>query len=441
MKILMTLYQIQDYGGIINHAEFLALGLKTLGHEVDFNILVPKSTTNVIARPPTNFHEYTKSVGTGYAHHQAKGWTGVPKIPYLNEGRRKQFKEDCSKYDAVLWHIPVPTLNKENKGIQQWLDLYDNGTKNIAIIHDGNLPKLYPHLSLIEEKFHSAICVHESAFNSASCIGIPRKMIVNPFDTDLYKMERTKEFEAREGFCAIQVFKAWKRMDTLVRAIPHMKNTQAKIVGGKGIEYRYMTSKDKCKPKYFEPDGTRIWENALKAGMSFVGTVPNIDALTHMNYTRLQIDPSWSLKYSDYGAHFNRTSVEAIIMGGVPLATDLGMKGSKVFEKDKNYIEIPHTATPQQFAEIVDSALVDKQQWLTINSNNQVLLSRFNMKTVAQAYIDLITCDTNTLPKGAVDEQTALNANKNLQFFNIESCIKPTRSSQPQVEGQLHRNL
>ncbi len=61
----MTLYQIQDYGGIINHAEFLALGLKTLGHEVDFNILVPKSTTNVISRPPTDFHEYTKNVGTG----------------------------------------------------------------------------------------------------------------------------------------------------------------------------------------------------------------------------------------------------------------------------------------------------------------------------------------------------------------------------------------
>jgi hypothetical protein len=128
-------------------------------------------------------------------------------------------------------------------------------------------------------------------------------------------------------------------------------------------------------------------------------------------------------------------------MGSVPLATDLGMKGSKVFEKDKNYIEIPHTATPQRFADIVDNALMDKQQWLTINSHNQALLSKFDMKTVAQGYIDLITCDTNTLPKGAVDDQTALNANKNLQFFNIESRIMPTRPSQPKVEGQLHLNF
>ena len=41
MKILMTMFQIQDYGGIINHAEHLAAGLKNNGCEVDFTILVP----------------------------------------------------------------------------------------------------------------------------------------------------------------------------------------------------------------------------------------------------------------------------------------------------------------------------------------------------------------------------------------------------------------
>jgi hypothetical protein len=41
MKILMTMFQIQDYGGIVNHAEHLAAGLKNLGCEVDFNILIP----------------------------------------------------------------------------------------------------------------------------------------------------------------------------------------------------------------------------------------------------------------------------------------------------------------------------------------------------------------------------------------------------------------
>ena len=39
MKFLMTLFQIQDYGGIINHAEYLAKGLKRLGHEVDLSLI------------------------------------------------------------------------------------------------------------------------------------------------------------------------------------------------------------------------------------------------------------------------------------------------------------------------------------------------------------------------------------------------------------------
>ena len=46
MKFLMTLFQIQDYGGIINHAEYLTKGLKELGHEVDFRVLVPKGAVS-----------------------------------------------------------------------------------------------------------------------------------------------------------------------------------------------------------------------------------------------------------------------------------------------------------------------------------------------------------------------------------------------------------
>ena len=42
MKILMTLYQIQDYGGIINHLENLTHGFKRNGDEVDVVMLCPK---------------------------------------------------------------------------------------------------------------------------------------------------------------------------------------------------------------------------------------------------------------------------------------------------------------------------------------------------------------------------------------------------------------
>ena len=415
MKFLMTLFQIQDYGGIINHAEYLAAGLKELGHEVDFQILVPK--TKVVERrtTPKDLDKYRK-VGTGYFFHQARGWYGLPKIPYLSEYHRKMFKQRCSKYDAVLWHIPVPTLSKENKGVQDWLDLYDHDSKNIAIIHDGNLPELYPHLNCVAEHFHAAVCVHESAVNSGDMLDIPRKLIVNPFD--LTGIDGWTDFERRKGFAAIQVFKAWKRVDTLIRAIPHMQNKEEKFVGGEGIEYRYMTSQDKCKPKYFDEHGDRIWDKALRYGMTHMGTVPGDVVYQTLREVKLQIDPSYSKKYSSFGAHFNRTTVEAMICGAVPMATDWGMTRSRLFAPGLNYIEIPAGCSPEHFAHLVDKGVTDKNQWLRIKENNLKRVEIFDMRNVAQEYVDLVK-NNGDCALGSPDATAIARCNKNLEFFGI----------------------
>lgn len=421
MKFLMTLFQIQDYGGIINHAEHLTKGLKELGHEVDFRILVPKSAVSnkQLMRGRSN-HEGYKSLegGTGYMFHQARGWKGVPKVPYVSKQARQQFKEDCSKYDAVLWHIPVPTLNKDNAGIKEWLELYDHGSKNIAIIHDGNLPKLYPHLISVSKHFHAAVCVHESAYNSAEYLNIPRKLILNPFDIH---GELGPEFSKRDGLMAVQIFKAWKRVDTLIRAIPHVRPYADMFVGGAGIEYRYMTSKEKCKPQYFDAYGNRIWETALKHGMQYLGVLENKAVLDLLKKVKLQIDPSFSKKYSGYGAHFNRTTIEAMINGAVPMATDLGMKDSQIFKSGKNFIEIPHTATPEEFGDIINDSLINKAQWETIRDNNMSLLYKFDKRNVAQEYVDLVTQPTHFLKRGRPEKNISFieSCNKNLKFFGL----------------------
>ena len=419
MKFLMTLFQIQDYGGIINHAEYLTKGLKELGHEVDFRVLVPKGAVSNKKSMRGSNEGFTKlEGGTGYLFHQARGWRDVPKVPYVSKQARQQFKEDCSKYDAVLWHIPVPTLNKDNANITAWLDLYDHGSKNIAIIHDGNLPKLYPHLISVSKHFHAAVCVHESAYNSAEYLDIPRKLILNPFKIHgNYGLE----FDQRDGFMAVQIFKAWKRVDTLIRAIPHVKPYTDMFVGGAGIEYRYMTSKEKCKPQYFDSYGNRIWESALKHGMNYLGVLENKTVLEMLQKVKLQIDPSFSKKYSGYGAHFNRTTVEAMIKGAVPMATDLGMKDSQIFKSGQNYIEIPHTATPEEFGGIINDSLKNQTQWESIRHNNLALLNRFDMRNVAQEYVDLVTQPTHFLAKGQPIKNISLVSacNKNLNFFGL----------------------
>src|SRR3546814_7475469 len=44
MKVLITFFEIQDPGGIINHHEQLCAGFKDLGHEVTTKLLVWRET-------------------------------------------------------------------------------------------------------------------------------------------------------------------------------------------------------------------------------------------------------------------------------------------------------------------------------------------------------------------------------------------------------------
>ena len=431
MKILMTLYQIQDYGGIINHLENLTHGFRRNGHEVDVVMLCPKHKITNVKSKRTDWQ--VNPDGTGYQFNQARGWTGLPKVPYLNAAAREAFRDRCEEYDGVLWHIPVPTLNKENKGVSEWVELYNPRAKNFAIIHDGNFPKLYPHLNHIKDCFKGLICVHESAYNSAATIDLKRILIVNPFDLRAWRSNpegfAPLNFNARNGFTSVQIFKAWKRVDELIRAIPLMNSTEHKRIGGAGIEYRYMTSEDKCKPKYYNEHGTKIWDEALKRGMLYLGTIPTSSVYAHLMQSKLQIDPSWSHKYAAYGAHFNRTTVEAMICGAVPMATDLGMIDSKIFKPDINYVQIPHDTTPNYYAALLDHCLSEdyKVQWETIRQNNLELIPRFDLQTVAGVYETVIrwldfadrTTGQYSAEKGLLTDEVREASKKNLKFFGI----------------------
>ena len=91
MKILMTMYQIQDYGGIINHVENLTQGFREAGATVDIALLCPKKKIINVRSKRDDWQINPK--GTGYRYNQARGWTGLPKIAYLNKISRARFRE------------------------------------------------------------------------------------------------------------------------------------------------------------------------------------------------------------------------------------------------------------------------------------------------------------------------------------------------------------
>ena len=414
MKILMTMYQIQDYGGIINHVENLTQGFREAGATVDIALLCPKKKIINVRSKRDDWQINPK--GTGYRYNQARGWTGLPKIPYLNKITRDRFREKTLDYDAVIWHIPVPTLNKDNKGVSEWVDLYHPRAKHFGIIHDGNFPNLYPHLHHIKDLFSGLICVHEAAYYSTMRTGIdiPTKLIVNPFDLTEWQKDPEAyaplNWDERSGFASAQIFKGWKHVDQLIRAIPRMQNNEKKIGGGAGIEYRYMTSYDKCKDKYKEPDGTRIWDNAIRYNMDYVGVIPTPTFYQYMKAAKLQIDPSWSVKYSQFGAHFNRTTVEAMICGAVPVATDLGMNRSGIFIAGTNYLQLEYDSQPANYAHSIDYWLSPdaRAQWLDIRINNmEDIIPNFGFEKVINNYMKFIS-------EGDLDSGFDLVSRKNI---------------------------
>jgi glycosyltransferase involved in cell wall biosynthesis len=387
MKVLLEHFQIQDWGGIVNYSEFLARGLKSQGHEVESVMLKNKGKTGIPKvkdRSGTQGWEFGS--GLGLWMHQKSGWEGMYNLNYVADVAEGE--DWASDYDLVIYIVPVPTCSKATKGDEDWLRLFGNtSAKQLAVVHDGNMQKLYPHLLEVCDRLDGIVCVHDASFNSCDVLPIRRAFIPNPHEYDPL-CDITPMSERTDGFVSMQTFKRWKRVDDLVRAIPHMDDFHEKIVCGGGIEYHYMTSVNKCKPEYMDKDGNKIWDNALEAGMDFRGYITTAERDTVLQDVKLLIDPSWSLKYSELGAHFNRVMVEAMSWGCVPVCTDLGMKNSMLFEAGVNYIEVPYNSNPVEYANYIDNALADNELLTTIQQNNLKLIEMFDKEVIAKSIID-----------------------------------------------------
>src|SRR5258708_1165449 len=151
MKILLTWYPLMDPGGLINHLENLGKAFIELGHEVKFISLEWKErigAVKAIDRGETGVF--------GYSFDQRWGWhfPAEARIPYKGKDNLARWKAYASRFDLVVWEIPVPPVNARNKGNTDWPELYNlpRSVRQQTITHDGNLPA-YAHL------LHVAHCI------------------------------------------------------------------------------------------------------------------------------------------------------------------------------------------------------------------------------------------------------------------------------------------
>lgn len=436
MKIAICLFPIMDWGGIINHTEQMAAGLQELGHEVEFFELIWREAGKGRRK---DMSDGDWRVGaTGIPYHQFKGWNFPATNQLAYKNRPRFVAQRLGKYDAVIWTIPVPTKNSDNERNVDWPTLYENGTKNFVVVHDGNSAKLYPHLIQVEEHLTGVIAVHNCALETSNFLsGIPRFMVVNP-QRPIDEEYRCLTWKSRRpGFVSMQTFKAWKRVEDLVRAIPFLppkKPGEIRMVAGEGIEYRYMVSEDKRKAKYYHAirddfrfSGAPIWESALACGMDRppLGYLPDDEVDDLLHSVRILIDPSYSKSYAASGGHFNRVVVDAIRCGAVPLAVREAT-GNKVLRPNKHYFPIDRDVGPTHYAEqIHDAWNMPSSVAEDFRENGRELFENvFHRRVVCQKLESILRGQVNA---DRVDDERPVKAEIKAreiltQFFRIDPC-------------------
>ena len=397
MKILVALHQCMDLGGIINHTEQLIGGLQDLGHTVHLKELVWAFHANDHRKNA----DWTMGP-SGIPHHQGKGWkfSKENRIAYRGGANLSGAKQKLERYDMIIWTVPVPSKNKNNLNNNEWPELYDlpSRIKQVAFMHDGNAKKGNAHIIAIEQHLSGLACVHPCALNSSDFVNTPRALVVNPQQDPV---RAVYDWEDKfPGFVNMQTFKAWKHAHELVGAIRHMKPKEAdelREIAGKGIEYQYLTSEDKCKDAYFHDDGERFWEAAEANGMTHHDYWDTDEVDMYLKQARVLVDPSWSNNYSRAGGHFNRVVVDAMIRGAVPVARKMGM-GTEVFDEGVHYIGIPQDADLQEYAAIVqDAGNMPISQAREMRRENVAILPMFDRKTVAKRLVDLANGEIDTV--------------------------------------------
>lgn len=399
MKILVAMHVFNNFGGILNHNEQLIAGLKDLGYDVTFAYLktTKKPDYNVVPNIPEG---YELGEGTGLPFHQGNGYVS-PYYSIKDKDSIAKFVKEANKHDILIWQSIFGFKQSATERDQSWLPMVtDVKAKQIVVIHDGNLKKLYSWIHRFSEHITGLACVHPAAMKQADFMPVPRNMILNP--QDISEVEIAPFSDRVNKLLAPQTFKRWKHVDDLVAAVPYIEGRV--YIAGDGMERAYMASEEKCKPEYYctkelDPDATedrlgkRIWQNALDTKkMAYLGFITGANRDKILNTSMFLLDPSWSLTY---GEHFNRSIVDAMRVGCVPIARNYGISDNvggigTLFKPGENYLMIPHDATPKQFGELVNHYFkISQESYVDIRANNWDIIQNFDRKKIAQQFINL----------------------------------------------------
>ena len=126
--------------------------------------------------------------------------------------------------------------------------------------------------------------------------------------------------------------------------------------------------------------------------MAYLGFITGANRDKILNTSMFLLDPSWSLTY---GEHFNRSIVDAMRVGCVPIARNYGISDNAqgrgtLFKPGQHYMMIPHDATPKQFGNMVNEFFkIPEAHYVEMQLENLLVIQNFDRKKIAQQFINL----------------------------------------------------
>jgi glycosyltransferase involved in cell wall biosynthesis len=403
LKIMFAVPEGEDMGGIISSSENLMAGFKELGHSVTFARVRSIPSLAHTGRPDReNIREEDWSIGegSGYDFHPVQGWAG-PYYSMTNSASVDKFIADAQQHDVVVWIAMYGFANNRTEGTTDWTRmLTGHGVPQVAFNHDDHLWTRQAWSCVFDDYVAGWAGVQHCSFDSLKGMKSPRAMISPGHDMSRLVKNPLPLGKRDRTMLSLQVAKSWKKVDKLVAAVPYIRDAKV-LLGGDGIELRYMRSKEKCKPRYLctptvDPDATakmrgkRIWDNATASkNFEYVGTMSEERRDQLMRKTTLLVDLSTRAN----SGQLNRVVVESMMAGTVVVAVPdflSGVRRETPFVPGTHYLPIDSGGTPREIAETLNSYMsMSPKEFRRIQSNATELIQQYDRKLGAQHLIDL----------------------------------------------------
>ena len=385
MKIMVTAIAYGQLAGVLNYVEVLIHGLKSLGHDVDFNVVpilkTEKTRKNFSRADRTN---RTVGVGTGLYSDFPNTWQGAT----LLRTHKKEDVERLNDYDLVI-HSMLAVPKKYKIGV---MNLFEgHSTPQIGVAHDPSTKHSISYLSHYQDLFRTLICVHEGTYESCKGTGIPIAFIPNPHIINPDKFGMAIEDRPLYLFSGHHWRTKYKNLhkvvDTMIRASRSLGAMCA--VSGDGIEMSYFCSEDK-QYDYMMYEFDTMYRVAKDEGIDFMKFISNPKQFEMMQNCKFFLDFDYRARTAEYGCLFNRTLVEAMMAGCIPIVVRESLEGSSYFNEDEHYLAVSKDDMVQDAMRAITKAYYNPSEIIRMQCNNWSVVNQFDHRRIAERIIDAV---------------------------------------------------